>query len=199
MVTFVPILFLKELIPFKSNRNILIFLELQTLPATCSVCTPRINFRVSSGGLPVIPWLGFTLLLSYFAFLVRFHTLHPALLLIAVVSQLLTLIYRVKRKVISETLLVVAGLGVQTTTTFMTGKQNTNFIPWGSLIDIVISETISMQRVLYYMVLLVKNEEKSSRMKLLPLFMHTWPRLASLQNIYRHCQAVLQIHPKKSY
>ena len=43
-----------------------------------------------------------------------------------------------------ETLLVVAGLGIQTTATFYMGKQHTRFIPWGSVVDIVIAETISM-------------------------------------------------------
>lgn len=45
---------------------------------------------------------------------------------------------------ISETLLVVAGLGIQTTATFYLGKQHTRFIPWGNIIDIVIAETITM-------------------------------------------------------
>lgn len=43
-----------------------------------------------------------------------------------------------------ETLLVVAGLGIQTTATFYMGKQHTRFIPWGSVVDIIIAETISM-------------------------------------------------------
>ena len=43
-----------------------------------------------------------------------------------------------------ETLLVVAGLGIQTTATFYMGKQHTRFIPWGNVVDIIIAETISM-------------------------------------------------------
>lgn len=44
----------------------------------------------------------------------------------------------------SETLLVVAGLGIQTTTTFYSGRQHTRFIPWGDIIDVIIAETITM-------------------------------------------------------
>lgn len=44
----------------------------------------------------------------------------------------------------SEILLIVYGLGIQSTTEFYTGKYKTKFIPWCSIKDIVIPETVTM-------------------------------------------------------
>ncbi|KAK3896140.1 hypothetical protein Pcinc_000189 [Petrolisthes cinctipes] len=146
---------------------------------------------VSSGRIQLLPWIAYTTILAVIAFMTQLHTLHLGWLCTAVVFQLGTLMYRVNGKIVSETLLVVAGLGIQTTATFYIGKQHTRFIPWGNIVDIVIAETITMQRVLFYMTLLVREQTNMPGQKLIPLFLNTWPRLACLQHIYSVCQDVL--------
>lgn len=150
-----------------------------------------IEVNVSGGRIQFLPWIRYTLILTVMAFVTQFHTLHVGWLCMAVFMQLATLMYRIHGKIVSETLLVVAGLGIQTTATFYMGKQHTRFIPWGSVVDIIIAETISMQRVLFYMALLVKEETTVPSQELIPLFLNTWPRLACLRYIYSACQDVL--------
>ncbi|XP_050711576.1 phosphatidylinositol N-acetylglucosaminyltransferase subunit H-like [Eriocheir sinensis] len=150
-----------------------------------------IEVNVSGGRIQLLPWVGYTTILTVVAFVIQFHTLHLGWLFTAVFMQLATLMYRIHGKIVSETLLVVAGLGIQTTATFYMGKRHTRFIPWGSVIDILLAETISMQRVLFYMALLVKAETTVQNRELIPLFLNTWPRLACLQYTYSACQDIL--------
>ncbi|XP_042892351.1 phosphatidylinositol N-acetylglucosaminyltransferase subunit H-like [Penaeus japonicus] len=183
-----------ESLLFRDVRGDVIFVEERLEPASCN--KRATEFSVSSSRIQFLPWLGYTSVLAAIAFLAQLHTLHPAWLLTAVITQLATLLYRIHRKVVSETLLVVAGLGIQTTTTFYTGRQHTRFIPWGDIIDVIIAETITMQRVLFYMALLVRAEGTKVNQKLLPLFMNTWPQLACLRHIYCACQEVLSPNSK---
>ncbi|XP_045597796.1 phosphatidylinositol N-acetylglucosaminyltransferase subunit H [Procambarus clarkii] len=176
----------------RSYRNVvgeLIFVNVLMSPASCN--NRALEVCVSGGRIQLLPWLGYTSILAVIAFITQLHTLHLAWLISAVIVQLATLAYRVRGKVVSETLLVVAGIGVQTTATFYTGKQHTRFIPWGNIIDVIIAETISLQRVLFYMALLVRGEKPVPTPNLIPLFLNTWPRLACLQHIYCACQEVL--------
>ncbi|XP_076064212.1 uncharacterized protein LOC143038630 [Oratosquilla oratoria] len=138
-----------------------------------------------------------TSILSVFYFYIRLHTWRLPWILSLIMIQLISFIFRTHRKVVSETLLVVAGFGVQTTTTFLSGKQYTHFIPWSDLIDIIIAEAITMQQVLFYMCLLVRSDS-SEGPELKPLFMHTWPRLPCLNYIYCKCQVVLASSPERS-
>ncbi|XP_071537176.1 uncharacterized protein [Panulirus ornatus] len=176
----------------KAYRNVqgeLIYVDLRLEPSSCN--RRAVEVCVSGGRIQLLPWLGYTSILAVIAFITQLHTLHLGWLFTAVLMQLATLIYRVRGKIVSETLLVVAGLGVQMTATFYSGRQYTRFIPWGNIIDIIIAETISMQRVLFYMALLVRAENAIQDPKLIPLFLNTWPRLACLQHIYSSCQEVL--------
>ncbi|XP_066989295.1 phosphatidylinositol N-acetylglucosaminyltransferase subunit H-like isoform X2 [Macrobrachium rosenbergii] len=171
-----------------------IYFEEHLKPKECNGKSAEIS--VSSGRIQFLPWLCYTSILTILSFIAQLHTLHPVWLGIAVIIQLIMFMYRVHHKVIRETLLVVAGLGVQTTITFYTGRQHTRFILWSDVIDIIIAETITMQQVLFYLALLVRAEKSRDNVKLLPLFMNTWPRLACLQQIYSACQEVL--FPDKS-
>ncbi|XP_042230707.1 phosphatidylinositol N-acetylglucosaminyltransferase subunit H-like isoform X2 [Homarus americanus] len=174
---------------YRNVQGDVIFVDVRLDPSLCN--KRALEVCVSGGRIQFVPWLGYTSILAMMAFITQMHTIHLAWLLLAVLMQLATFVYRVRGKIVSESLLVVAGLGVQTTATFYTGKQHTRFIPWGDVIDIIIAETISMQRVLFYMALLVKRDKAVPTPKLIPLFLNTWPRLACLQHIYRACQEVL--------
>uniref|UniRef100_A0A0P4WBV5 Phosphatidylinositol N-acetylglucosaminyltransferase subunit H conserved domain-containing protein n=1 Tax=Scylla olivacea TaxID=85551 RepID=A0A0P4WBV5_SCYOL len=174
---------------FKSVHGEEIFVDVRLKQHSNNKRAVEVN--VSGGRIQFLPWIRYTLILTVMAFVIQFHTLHVGWLCTAVLMQLATLMYRIHGKIVSETLLVVAGLGIQTTATFYMGKQHTRFIPWGSVVDIIIAETISMQRVLFYMALLVKEETAVPHQELIPLFLNTWPRLPCLQYIYSACQDVL--------
>ncbi|KAF2361218.1 GPI-GlcNAc transferase complex PIG-H component conserved domain, partial [Trinorchestia longiramus] len=70
--------------------------------------------------------------------------LQPPLLLLIIVLQFCVLLYRCHHKVVSERLLLVAGLGAQVTTRFSSGRRHVSFVPWAALVDVIIAETISM-------------------------------------------------------
>ncbi|XP_066989335.1 phosphatidylinositol N-acetylglucosaminyltransferase subunit H-like isoform X7 [Macrobrachium rosenbergii] len=124
-----------------------IYFEEHLKPKECNGKSAEIS--VSSGRIQFLPWLCYTSILTILSFIAQLHTLHPVWLGIAVIIQLIMFMYRVHHKVIRETLLVVAGLGVQTTITFYTGRQHTRFILWSDVIDIIIAETITMLEVVH--------------------------------------------------
>ncbi|KAG0710319.1 Phosphatidylinositol N-acetylglucosaminyltransferase subunit H [Chionoecetes opilio] len=179
--------------PFKNVHGEPIFVNVRLNQQSSNKRAIEVN--VSGGRIQLLPWIRYTLFLTALAFVTQFHTLHMGWLCTAVLMQLATFMYRIHGKIVSESLLVVAGLGIQTTATFYMGKQHTRFIPWGSVVNIIIAETISMQRVLFYMILLVKEESAEPGRELIPLFLNTWPRLACLRYIYSACQDVLNPSP----
>ncbi|XP_047737804.1 phosphatidylinositol N-acetylglucosaminyltransferase subunit H isoform X2 [Hyalella azteca] len=138
----------------------------------------------------LLQWFLATFLMSIlFISLLQLHQrLQPPLLLLIIVLLLCLLIYRVYNRVVS-----VAGLGAQVTTKYHGGHKLVQFVPWSVLVDVIIAETISMQRVLFYIALLVKQDlpQYHEKHKMLPLFLSSWPRLPCLQVIYQSCQSVL--------
>uniref|UniRef100_A0A1E1WWZ3 Putative gpi-glcnac transferase complex n=1 Tax=Amblyomma aureolatum TaxID=187763 RepID=A0A1E1WWZ3_9ACAR len=75
-------------------------------------------------------------------------------------------------------------LGLQTTTTFVTGRQESRFFNRENIEDVVISEAISMHSVIFYLVILLHNVD-SKVPSLVPLFQNTVPRLDALKMVYR--------------
>ncbi|XP_069946355.1 phosphatidylinositol N-acetylglucosaminyltransferase subunit H [Cherax quadricarinatus] len=163
--------------PVEEYRNVvgeIIFVDVRLQPSLCH--GRALEVCVSGKHIQLIPWLGYTSILAVIAFMrggrrSYLHTLHLAWLVTVVIIQLVTFLYRIHGKVVSETLLLMAGTGVQTTATFYTGKQRMRFIPWKNVIDVIIAETISLQRVLFYMALLVRGEKAVQNPKLIPLFL----------------------------
>ncbi|KAK7070277.1 hypothetical protein SK128_024161 [Halocaridina rubra] len=180
---------------YKDIHGDLIYLEEHLKPSDCNDRAAEIS--VSIGRIQLLPWLGYTVIIALLSFLAQLHTLHPVWLVTAVTVQLVTLMYRIHRKIIRETLLIVSGLGVQTTITYYTGRKHTRFIKWNKVFDIIIAETITMQQVLFYLALLVRANKTEANLKLLPLFLGTWPRLACLKHIYTAGQAVLSPNNSK--
>nr|XP_027234921.1 uncharacterized protein LOC113826246 [Penaeus vannamei] len=88
-----------ESLVFRDVRGDVIFVEERLEPASCN--KRATEFSVSSSRIQFLPWLGYTSVLAAIAFLAQLHTLHPAWLLTAVLTQLATLLYRVHRKVVS--------------------------------------------------------------------------------------------------
>uniref|UniRef100_UPI00358F2F64 phosphatidylinositol N-acetylglucosaminyltransferase subunit H isoform X2 n=1 Tax=Myxine glutinosa TaxID=7769 RepID=UPI00358F2F64 len=56
-----------------------------------------------------------------------------------------------------------------------------------------------LQEVIYYLCVLVRNDQKSDGLKaILPVFLAARPRLDCLRKVYRGCQEILHAEPNKS-
>ncbi|CAB3246021.1 unnamed protein product [Arctia plantaginis] len=116
-----------------------------------------------------------------------------ALLVIIIVFSVIV-IFWVTHSVQSESLLVIPTVGIQSSIKYVCGKED-NFVPWSSIDDVIINEVIKLNRVLYYLTLLVKQHNQgatdSEAVKLIPLFKFTKPRLLMLERIYSELQSLL--------
>ncbi|XP_064485630.1 phosphatidylinositol N-acetylglucosaminyltransferase subunit H-like isoform X1 [Ornithodoros turicata] len=118
------------------------------------------------------------------------HTTGVDLLGVFMMALLILLAVKFHGRVKQESLLVMRSLGLQTTTTFVTGRQVSRFISKETIKDVVISEAITMHRVIFYLVILLHNVD-SSGSKLIPLFQNTFPRLDALRTVYHGVQDCL--------
>lgn len=94
-----------------------------------------------------------------------------------------------------ETILVIKSLGIQITTTYHSNFKSSTFIPWHSVGDVIINEAVLMQRVIYYLAVLVNansTDSHSDKQSLIPFFLYSQPRLAELKKIYVNIQSILQ-------
>ncbi|XP_045502627.1 uncharacterized protein LOC123699668 [Colias croceus] len=89
-----------------------------------------------------------------------------------------------------ESVLVIPTVCIQSSVKFVVGSED-NYIPWSNIDDIIINEVVKMNRVLFFLTILVKTNEGEGGTKLLPLFKYTKPRLMMLQVIYNQMQTLL--------
>ncbi|XP_039096625.1 phosphatidylinositol N-acetylglucosaminyltransferase subunit H [Hyaena hyaena] len=95
-------------------------------------------------------------------------------------------------KIDQETLLIIDSLGIQMTSSYASGKESTTFIEMGKVKDVVINEAIYMQKVIYYLCILLKDPvEPHGISQVVPVFQSAKPRLDCLIEVYRSCQEVL--------
>ncbi|XP_059770468.1 phosphatidylinositol N-acetylglucosaminyltransferase subunit H [Balaenoptera ricei] len=95
-------------------------------------------------------------------------------------------------KIDHETLLIIDSLGIQMTSSYASGKESTTFIEMGEVKDVVINEAIYMQKVIYYLCILLKDPvEPHGISQVVPLFQSAKPRLDCLIEVYRSCQDIL--------
>ncbi|XP_066884408.1 phosphatidylinositol N-acetylglucosaminyltransferase subunit H isoform X2 [Kogia breviceps] len=74
-------------------------------------------------------------------------------------------------KIDHETLLIIDSLGIQMTSSYASGKESTTFIEMGEVNDVVINEAIYMQKVIYYLCILLKDPvEPHGISQVVPLF-----------------------------
>ncbi|XP_064421066.1 phosphatidylinositol N-acetylglucosaminyltransferase subunit H isoform X2 [Latimeria chalumnae] len=91
-----------------------------------------------------------------------------------------------------ETLLIIGSLGIQMTASYASGRESTTFIEMSKVKDIVINEAIYMQRIIYYLCILLKDPKDPTRVtELVPVFQSSKPRLDCLVEVYRSCQEIL--------
>lgn len=106
---------------------------------------------------------------------------------LGLVSVLLSMLaLRFFFKVRNESLLIIAPIGLQLTTTYMTGHQQVFSLPWHSITDILIVDVIHTQKVLYYLAI------KTSQNGLVTLFQKSRPRLHFLEIIYKDVYRLLE-------
>lgn len=96
----------------------------------------------------------------------------------------------------SESLIVIPTVCIQSTVKYVWGREDT-FVDWSNVDDVIINEVIKMNRVLYYLTLL-KKEDNPDSVRLVPLFKYTKPRLVMLQKIYSEIQTFLMDAQKES-
>ncbi|XP_074146550.1 phosphatidylinositol N-acetylglucosaminyltransferase subunit H isoform X2 [Sminthopsis crassicaudata] len=74
-------------------------------------------------------------------------------------------------KIDQETLLIIGSLGIQMTSSYASGKESTTFIEMGKVKDVVINEAIYMQKVIYYLCILLKDPvEPQGVSQVVPVF-----------------------------
>lgn len=89
-------------------------------------------------------------------------------------------------KVHKESLLITAPIGLQLTTTYVTGHQSVYSLPWQSIADVLIVDVIHTQKVLYYLAI------RTSQNGLVTLFQKSAPRLNFLEIIYKDVYTLLE-------
>ncbi|XP_013414080.1 phosphatidylinositol N-acetylglucosaminyltransferase subunit H [Lingula anatina] len=165
--------------------NNLQFKIINHCPYSCKefVITQKFHFR---------KWLQTSIILNVLAFGIGLHKQDIVILLVALGLVLVILFFKLRSKVVKESLLVMASIGAQTTTTYALGKKCCQFYDLTSIRDIVINEGITMHSIIFYLVLLLRGSDAQTEPQILvPLFKHSWPPLRFLQHIYRESQAVI--------
>ncbi|XP_048339961.1 phosphatidylinositol N-acetylglucosaminyltransferase subunit H isoform X1 [Sphaerodactylus townsendi] len=100
-------------------------------------------------------------------------------------------------KIDQESLLIVGSLGIQMTSSYASGKESTTFIEINQVKDVVINEAIYMQKVIYYLCILLRDPvEPHVVSEVVPLFQSSKPRLDCLVEVYRSCQEILEQNKK---
>ncbi|XP_033917741.1 phosphatidylinositol N-acetylglucosaminyltransferase subunit H isoform X2 [Melopsittacus undulatus] len=92
-----------------------------------------------------------------------------------------------------ESLLVIGSLGIQVTSSYASGKESTTFIEMSRVKDVVINEAIHMQKVIYYLCILLQDPgDPQGVSEVVPLFQSSKPRLDCLIEVYKSCQEILE-------
>ncbi|XP_041514095.1 phosphatidylinositol N-acetylglucosaminyltransferase subunit H isoform X4 [Microtus oregoni] len=74
-------------------------------------------------------------------------------------------------KIDQETLLIIDSLGIQMTSSYASGKESTTFIEMDKVKDVIINEAIYMQKVIYYLCILLKDPGKPHEIsQVVPVF-----------------------------
>ncbi|XP_060555364.1 uncharacterized protein LOC132716173 [Ruditapes philippinarum] len=145
------------------------------------------------------------ILVSYFATFVKLKATDISKIqfyvgIIMTIAALLYIIYQLRR-VYSESLLIIASIGVTVQQSCLLGTSST-FYELRQIQDIVIIEAVTMSNIIFQLVILPKQNDHTclipeadnttnSKQRLHPLFQCFRPKLKDLQTIYRHTQEKL--------
>ncbi|XP_029454711.1 phosphatidylinositol N-acetylglucosaminyltransferase subunit H isoform X2 [Rhinatrema bivittatum] len=155
-----------------------------------SVCAPKLSLRALTACTCSV-WLTAYALFAY--------TENSVVLSAAIFVTLIGLLFYLHFvKIDQESLLVIASLGIQMTSSYASGKESTTFIEMNKVKDVVINEAIYMQKVIYYLCILIKDPvEPHGVSEVVPVFQSSKPRLDCLVEVYKSCQEILD-HRKTS-
>ncbi|XP_015925558.1 phosphatidylinositol N-acetylglucosaminyltransferase subunit H [Parasteatoda tepidariorum] len=151
------------------------------------------EYIISKEAFSIKRWLILMMVFSSFAFYCEFYNTDTSYLGIFLIILCFVLILKLHLKVKEESLLVIASLGLQLTTTFVTGRKASQFFHRHDVYDIVINEGFFMQRIIFYLAILLQDMKDPLKISsIVPLFQYTFPRLNCLEKIYNGVQASLQ-------
>ncbi|NWU68908.1 PIGH acetylglucosaminyltransferase, partial [Pterocles burchelli] len=173
---------------YRSSSGAPIALRCRQHSASCwelAVRCPRLQLRSLSAVTSAI-WLA-----AYGLFVLSENSM---VLSAAVFITLIGLIiYLHFVKIDQESLLVIGSLGVQVTSSYASGKESTTFIEMSQVKDVVINEAIYMQKVIYYLCILLQDPRDPQVVsEVVPLFQSSKPRLDCLIEVYKSCQEILE-------
>ncbi|CAH6843473.1 Pigh [Phodopus roborovskii] len=98
-------------------------------------------------------------------------------------------------KIDQETLLIIDSLGIQMTSSYASGKESTTFIEMDKVKDVIINEAIYMQKVIYYLCILLKDPGKPHEIsQVVPVF-----QVSSVLPFCCESLSFLCLHPLASF
>ncbi|XP_032630650.1 phosphatidylinositol N-acetylglucosaminyltransferase subunit H isoform X2 [Chelonoidis abingdonii] len=143
-----------------------IALQRRQYSASCrefSVRCPRLQLRSLSAATCSV-WLA-----AYGLFVLSQNSMVLSAAIFITLIGLIVYLHFVK--IDQESLLVIGSLGIQMTSSYASGKENTTFIEMSQVKDVVINEAIYMQKVIYYLCILLQDpQEPHGVSEVVPLF-----------------------------
>lgn len=152
------------------------------------------EYTISAAKVSIGRVMVYTCSVWLIAYGVFFFTQNTAVLSSAIVVTLVGMMVHIHFvKIDHETLLVIGSLGVQVSSSYASGRESTTFIEMSKIKDIVINEAFHMQRIIYYLCILLKDSSDPSVVSsVVPLFQSSKPRLNCLIKVYQSCQEILK-------
>ena len=155
------------------------------------------EFVIESAGLNYLKFIICASLFNLLGFSLELHTGNSYIMAAIIALLFIGILLKMHFKVTQESLLVIASLGVQTTTTFASGRQIARYHHISDIRDVVINEGITMHSVIYYLAILLRDkDDPQSVASLQPLFTSSWPSINCLQLIYQGIQSILFVDHK---
>lgn len=109
-------------------------------------------------------------------------------------TTIFSFLYLLSSRVREESVYLFVPVGLQLKASFFLGNKSHLFISWSSIQDFLIVEVISKQKIIYCLVVIVKNFDGISYVT---LFENTQPRLVILERVYKRFQTILKEHKKQ--
>ncbi|XP_072025482.1 phosphatidylinositol N-acetylglucosaminyltransferase subunit H-like [Amphiura filiformis] len=95
-----------------------------------------------------------------------------------------------------EILTIIRCTGVQLTTIYATGRKQIQFVDVHNIENIVINEAVSMHKIIYYLAIILRRHPKTEQDHIIiPVFLHSMPRLDTLTDIYQTIHECLWKEP----
>ncbi|XP_058843585.1 phosphatidylinositol N-acetylglucosaminyltransferase subunit H-like [Acipenser ruthenus] len=151
------------------------------------------EFTVSVPKLSLRKVMNYTCAVWLTAYAVFFATDNTNVLSAAIIVTLVGMMLHLHFvKIDHESMLIIGSLGIQISASYASGRESTSFIEMNKVKDIVINEAIYMQRVIYYLCILLKEPSDPGGVgAVVPLFQSSKPRLNCLEEVYKSCQDIL--------